>query len=91
MMPIWPLTLFQRYKDKKFVIDNKVQSHGWMEILFLVQNYTNMEGRDIEWCITLNTFPGFLYPFWESGRCKHESRCILPRYCLQEDRSTVPD
>eukprot|EP00804_Cyclotella_cryptica_P016387 CCRYP_004640-RA/>CCRYP_004640-RA protein AED:0.00 eAED:0.00 QI:289/1/1/1/0/0/2/507/598 len=40
-------------QDMKFVIENKVQSQdGRMEILYLVQNYTNKEGRDIEWCIT---------------------------------------
>lgn len=47
------VNVIRKDQDMKFVIENKVQSQdGRMEILYLVQNYTNEEGRDIEWCIT---------------------------------------
>lgn len=40
-------------QDMKLVVEAKLQSQsGKTEILYLVQNYTNKEGRDIEWCIT---------------------------------------
>ena len=69
----YDVIVIRKDKDKKFVFDNKVQSQdGWTEILYFVQNCTNMG----------EILSGYIYrffvlyiillldiAFWESGRC----------------------